>query len=260
MIQKADTPLDSLDAWERLAGPKSADQWTDYRSAKECARAWLAETDPFQIPQELLDVLATHEDFGEILEWEAEPECLVPFDDYGGPANIDMLLSARDNRGRFVVAIEAKADESFGPLVSRALSAALDRLLENPSSKGLARVHELAENILGPREKGDPPLHHIRYQLLTEAAAALSRAKEEGASRAVVLIHEFESPRTEKKKRVRNSRDLLRFLRRLSVEEPERVLRGKLVGPIRVPGGARFDDPPPLYVGKGTRQVVQRTE
>ena len=258
MIHKADTVLDSLDAWERLAGPKSPDQWKDYRSAKECARAWLAETDPFQIPRELLDVLGTHPDFGEILEWEAEPECLVPFDDYGGPANIDMLLSARDNHGRFVVAVEAKADESFGPLVSRALSYSLERLLKSPSSKGLARVRELAENIFGPRGKGDPPLHRMRYQLLTAAAAALSRAKEEGASRAVVLIHEFETPRTKAKNRMRNSRDLVRFLKRLGVEEPERIREGMMVGPIRVPGGARFEDPPPLYVGKAIRRVDRR--
>lgn len=258
MIRKGDTVLDSVDLWKRLAGPKTSDQWQDHRSAKECARAWLGETDPFQIPEELLAVLATHDDFGEILEWEAEPECLVPFDDYGSPANVDMLLSARDNHGGFVVAVEAKADESFGPLVSRALSASLERLLRSSSSNGLARVKELAAYILGPAKKGDPRLHQIRYQLLTTTAAALSRAQEEAAVRAVVLVHEFETPRTKSKNRARNSRDLVRFLRRLGIQEPAQVLDGELLGPIRVPAGANFADPPPLYVGKATRHVESR--
>lgn len=258
MIRKGETVLDSLEVWERLAGPKSAAQWKEYRSAKECAHAWLAGEEPLQIPEELVRVLRTHSDFGTVIEWEAEPECLVPFDDYGGPANIDMLLSGRDEHGGLVMAIEAKADESFGPLVSRAMSDALERLLSSASSKGLARVRELTINILGPAEKGQPRLHQIRYQLLTASAAALARAKQERAARAVVMIHEFSTPRTKVKNRSRNSRDLVRFLKRLGMNDPDRVLGGELVGPVSVPGGARFKNPAPLYFGKATRQVEIR--
>lgn len=257
MIRKGDTILDTLELWCELAGPKTSDQWKDYRSAKECARAWL-DRDGVEIPEELRDVLQTHADFGVIQDWHAEPECLVNFDDYSGPANIDLMLEGEDEHGRMVVAIEAKADESFGPFVSRALSASLERVLKSASSKGLPRIVELVSHLLEPAQKGQPRLHQIRYQLLTASAAALARAQEEGADRAVVFVHEFETPLTKQKNHERNARDLVRFLRRVGVPDAERVLTGQLVGPVRVPGGPYFGDPAPLYFGKAVQQIRER--
>lgn len=261
MIRKGNAILDSLDAWERLAGPKSANQWVDYRSAKECARAWLECAPPdLQIPPELSRILASHEDFAPIIQWEAEPECLVRFDEYGGPANIDVLVRAHDEYGYFVIAIEAKADEPFGPFVSRALAEALERRLVRPSSKGLDRVEELVEGILGPRRRGTPPLHRIRYQLLTASAAALAKAREIDAARAVVMVHQFQTPRTESANRATNDDDLLQFLRRLGVGDSSGIANGQLVGPVKVPGGGRFRGSAALYIGKATRVVDQRSE
>lgn len=255
MIRKGDIVLDSLEKWERLAGPKRSVQWQDHRSAKECARAWLEGEPPRRIPEELVTVLSTHHDFGNVLEWEAEPESLVSFDEYGGPANIDVLVSGRDERGQFVLAIEAKADESFGPLVSSALADALDRKLKSPSSRGLARIEELARSLLGAAQKGQPNLEKIRYQLLTASAAALCQAKQVGATRAVVMVHEFKTPRTKQENHARNGQDLVRFLKRLGVDDAERVSAGELMGPITVPGGGRFENPPPLYIGKASRTI-----
>lgn len=42
-IRKGDTEICSLSEWEKFAGPNRHDQWVDGRSAKEAARAWLAE-------------------------------------------------------------------------------------------------------------------------------------------------------------------------------------------------------------------------
>lgn len=258
MIKKRNQVLTSLEDWERLAGPKSAVQWQDYRSAKECARAWLERNDSTRIPEELERVLTSHPDFGAIREWEAEPESLVAFDEYGGPANIDVLVSGRDDKGTFIMAVEAKADESFGPLVARAMSAALERRLEGPRSKGLARIEELAAHLLGPAKKGQPRLHKIRYQLMTASAAALAEASRTKASRAVVMVHEFETPRTKADKRDRNGQDLVRYLTRLDVDDPERVLKGELVGPIAVPGKTKVEGLVPLYIGKAARVVAMR--
>lgn len=208
-----------------------------------------------RIPDELLRVLSTHGDFGTVLEWEAEPESLVSFDGYGGPANIDVLAWARDAGGRFVLAIEAKADESFGPLVGRALTDALERKMASPSSNGLARIEELACCLLGAAQTGLPRLDRLRYQLLTASAAALSYAKVVGANRAVVMVHEFRTSRTKQENLDRNGRELVLFLKRLGVGDAERVLRGEMVGPIAVPGGGRFKNPPPLYIGKATRTI-----
>ena len=258
MIKKGNQVLTSLEEWERFAGPKRAVHWQDYRSAKECARAWLERNDSTRIPEELERVLTSHPDFGAIREWEAEPESLVAFDEYGGPANIDVLVSGRDDRGTFTMVVEAKADESFGPLVGRAVTDAVERRMKNPRSRGVARIGELAEQVLGPAKKGQPRLHMIRYQLMTATAAALAEAKRTEASRAVVMVHEFETPRTRVQNRSRNGRDLVRFLTRLDVVDAERVLEGEFVGPIAVPGGTKIDSSIPLYIGKATRVVAMR--
>jgi hypothetical protein len=42
------------------------------------------------------------------------------------------------------------------------------------------------------------------------------------ATRAVVLIHEFRTPRVDDKNLAQNRADLVRFLRRLGVDEPGR--------------------------------------
>jgi len=98
MIHKALVPLRSLSDWKEHASPKSAVQWKEGRSAVETARAWLAVKSP-GLPPEVEDLLASNPDFGTVEAWEAEPEALVPFDGFAGPANLDLLLRARDGRG-----------------------------------------------------------------------------------------------------------------------------------------------------------------
>jgi len=254
MIRKGDVVLDSLERWREHAGPKSPDQWTDHRSAKESARAWL-DTNPPSIPPELLAPVVRHPDFGPIETWQAEPESLVYFDAFGGPANLDVLLTAEDEHGPFSVAIEAKADEPFGSLVHDAFASALERALEREGSNGIARIEQLAKAILGPRAKGRPGVQRIRYQLLTACAGAIAAALRIGADRTVLMIHEFRTARTETEKLRENQRDLVRFLGRLGVEEPGPAVGGRLLGPISVPGFPLFDEVPRLYVGKAVREV-----
>ena len=157
-----------------------------------------------------------------------------------------------------MAAIEAKADESFGLLLDRVLSDALERKLTNAASNRFARVEELARDLLGAVGKGQPSLRQLRYQLLTASAAALAHARSIGANRAVVLVHEFETPRTRRENHDRNSQDLVRFVKRLGIEDAERLIGGELVGPVWVPGGGRVDDPVPLYIGKASRTVRTR--
>jgi hypothetical protein len=255
MISRNGQTIDSLELWQRLAGPRSAVQWQDDRRAKECARAWLGEGGTPRIPDEIRAVLGSHPAFSEILAWEAEPECLVPFDRFSGPANIDMMATMEDQFGPFVVAVEAKADESFGPLLGHAFAAALERKLASPTSNGIARIEELASAVLAPAAGRVPKAQLLRYQLLTAVAAALSRAQAVGASRAVVMIHEFETRRTEERHLARNRRDLTRFVQRLGCDRPQEVFDGRLVGPFKVPGGGHFPDPADLYVGKAGRKI-----
>ena len=53
-----------------------------------------------------------------------------------------------------MIAVEAKADESFGATLAATSRAASKRKAENPRSKGLDRLERLAEVVLGV--PGDP--------------------------------------------------------------------------------------------------------
>jgi len=77
-----------------------------------------------------------------------------------GPA--DLAVYARDEHGDFLIAVEAKADESFGETVADALAAAVDRKLENPRSNGVTRVEQLAAALFGPRANKAPALGKLR--------------------------------------------------------------------------------------------------
>ena len=55
-ISKNDVAILTLEDWETSAGPRSPDHWTDGRSAKEAARAWL-EGDAVDPPKELMAAL-----------------------------------------------------------------------------------------------------------------------------------------------------------------------------------------------------------
>jgi hypothetical protein len=67
------------------------------------------------MPPEVWAALATHPNFGPVLSWEAEPEARLRFDSFAGePRNSDLVVHAEDASGPYVLAIEAKADETYG--------------------------------------------------------------------------------------------------------------------------------------------------
>jgi hypothetical protein len=71
--------------------------------------------------------------------------------------------------------VEAKADESFGQLVSEAMADAVDRGLES-SSGAVRRVQDLVASLLPPRgadKRSRPALRNLRYQLFTAVAGRL---------------------------------------------------------------------------------------
>src|ERR1035438_4541749 len=110
-IRKSNVELSTLEAWEHHAGPKSADQWVDGRSAKEAARAWL-EPGLGNLPMEVVCALGGHASFGSVVRWEAEPEVRLRFDGFAGePRNTDLLVLAEDAQGPYLIAVGAKRSE-----------------------------------------------------------------------------------------------------------------------------------------------------
>ena len=254
-ISKGGIALTSLEAWQTHAGPKSSDQWVNDRSAKEVARAWL-ETGGMNLPEEVSSALVNHEAFGPVQTWQAEPEAKLRFDNFAGePRNSDLVVHAQGPHGPFLMTVEAKADESFGETVAETLAAAVDRYLVNNRSNGITRIKQLAEALLGPRQKGDPPLKDIRYQLLTACAGTLCEAQRRGYSRALMLIQEFVTVKTSDNMHTRNADDLNTFVKRLSHGSVTAIRSGGIYGPFLVPGAPLVSAKVPLFVGKVTRNL-----
>jgi hypothetical protein len=151
--------ITSLGDWERLAPPKSRGQWQDGRSAKETAVAWL-EGGGEELPEEVSALFAAHGDFGPVLDWEAEPEARLRLDGFAGePRNSDLVVKARDQHGSYLIAVEAKADESFGDTLIGTVGSAIERYVENSvrwGSRALCslQVHFLARGGKGIRNSG----------------------------------------------------------------------------------------------------------
>lgn len=243
----------SLEDWELRAGPKSQNQWVDGRSAKEVARAWLG-LNGSEFPVEVQKTMNSHAAFASVHEWVAEPEAKLSFDSLPGePRNSDLVVYAKDAFGEFLVAVEAKADEPFGETLPDALASALERYVQNTRSNGVTRIQQLAVALLGPRQKGEPALNDIRYQLLTATAGALCDAERRGLDRAVLLIHEFVTDKTSDEKHDVNARDLSSFVARLSHGAVTSVQPGYLYGPFTVPGAPLLSTKVNLFIGKAIR-------
>jgi len=92
----------------------------------------------------------------------------------------DVLALARNERGLCVIAVEAKVDEDFGPLLS-------ERRTEVSLGQG-NRLDEL-HKLLGVASMDGS----IRYQFLHRTASAILTAREFHAHVAVMLVHSFGS-------------------------------------------------------------------
>lgn len=246
--------LSSLEDWRKYAGPKSSNQWADGRSAKEVAIAWLTGGDG--LPPEVASTLREHPRFGPVLEWQAEPEAKLRFDSFAGePRNSDLAVRARDSFGSYLIAVEAKADESYGESVARTIEAAEKRFRDNPRSNGLARIEQLTKALFGASTAENPELLGLRYQLLTSSAGALCEAERLGYTRTVLLIHEFVTAKTKDTNHSRNAYDLMRFLQALSLGVASELVPGILYGPFTVPGRALLQNGIEFFVGKVVRNL-----
>jgi hypothetical protein len=253
-ITKDGRAITSLPDWEKYAGPKSKGHWVDERSAKEGARAWLAGGE--EMPPEVSALLLNHSRFGAVREWKAEPEAKLRFDDFPGePRNSDLAVQVRDDTGHYLIAVEAKADESYGETVAQTIAAAKARLAVNPRSNGLNRLQQLREALFGNGATADDDLLGLRYQLLTASAGTLCEAERRRNGRAVLLVQEFVTNKTHDNNHLRNAVDLLSFMNALKPGVASELHSGKLYGPFTVPGGKLLKVIPEFYIAKVTRDL-----
>ena len=236
-VHKGDRPLTTIDQW-----PRRDIHWKDGYSAKENARAWIDAAPSLQ--PDIAQILAACRGIGPLRQWRAEPEARVAIDTYPGPPNIDLLLVAEDDYGPVVIAIEAKADETFGQTLDQRARAAARA--SKPSSKVVDRIGDLLDRF--GLDIKQPHVPQLRYQLLTATAAVLTEADRRSSERAVFIVHECVTPLTLQEERDRNAVDLDRFLA-TALDHEGHLAPGDVAGPILVKGA------PTLYVGK-TRSVI----
>lgn len=254
-IVKNGVALETLEDWRAHAPPKSNDHWARGRRAMECAVAWFGSAGPC-VPSEIVALLASHDDTAQAQITSATPEHPVRFDGARSePRNCDVVAVAESDGGRVAITIEAKADERFERTVEQVLADAVDRRAHGERSGVVTRVEQLAAALLPPPRRGLPPLGSLRYQLLTGAAGALAHADEIGASRAVLIIHEFVTEKTEDRLHAANYADLSAFVTRLSDGAHATVEAGRLLGPVAVPGAPLFERAAALYIGKAVRRL-----
>jgi hypothetical protein len=192
---------------------------------------------------------------GTVLD-RAHPEYPVPFDDLKGePRNTDLVAVGRADRGSIAVSVEAKANEEFGDLIADVLMDGARKLALETPTHIVERIQTLMAAILPERWGGAPRLGELRYQLLTATAGALSYAKAERATAAVLIIHEFHTPRTSPSRHLDNQRDLDHFVSRLSQGRWAVCQTGGFVGPMLVKGNKWIPSDIPLWIGKIRRDV-----
>jgi hypothetical protein len=201
-------------------------------------------------------LILSRKEFGPVERWAAEPEAKLRFDEYAGePRNTDLLISVVDRHGAYLIAVEAKADETFGETVSKAVESAIERKLNNARSNGVARIENLAAALLGAKRPGEPSIGKLRYQLLTSAAGAIAVALQRRVNRVVLLIHEFHTIKTVDSNHAKNAHDLQSFVARLSHGSVMATDAEKLYGPFKIPGKPLFDRCPDFYIGRAIRNL-----
>jgi hypothetical protein len=163
--------------WQRLLA-KPQLHWKKGRSAMTAAASW--EYASNALPPEITALLnsSLDDDLSELELLAAIPEWEVSLEGGDTASHTDVLALAHNDRGLCVVAVEAKVDEDFGPLVKE------KRI--KPSDGQTSRLNYL-QSLLGLKTLDDG----IRYQLLHRTASAILTARDFHAGVAVMMVQSF---------------------------------------------------------------------
>lgn len=238
--------IETLEDWRDRGGPVSSHHWAEGRSARELALAWIER----DAASEVMSLLTSVPAFAGLVLDRGVAEKETRFDDVpSGPRHHDLLVIGRAPSGTVVIGVESRADEPFDePLDAWVMRA---RALSG-RSQAPARLDRLTTAFFGTKLDEDPLLAPLRYQLLAALAGTLADAREQAAARAVLLVHEFETPWTNDELHRRHAEDLDAFLGRL-MPGADRLGndRAWIAGPVAVAGdGAWLPETTETYVAK----------
>ena len=155
---------------------KGKEHWKPGRSAHALATVWHRANG---IPANVLEVLRADPAL-ELIDGFFERQ--VDLGDGRRPSQTDLMAICADQSGLFIIGVEGKVDETFGPRVS-------DWRDGSPTKE--ARLKSLCTMLsLDPASVGA-----LRYQLLHRAASVLLEARRYRACRGALLVHSFHAQR-----------------------------------------------------------------
>jgi hypothetical protein len=238
--------LETLADWRNHSGPVSGRDWAEGRSGRELARAWIEGDAATQVTSLLTSAPA----LGGLVLDRGIVGKETGFDDTGGgPRHHDLLVIGRAPSGTVVIGVEGKADEPFDEPLDGWVMRAESR---GERSRAPERLDRLTTAFFGTTLDEDPLLAPLRYELLSALAGTLADARDQDAARAVLLVHEFETPWTDDDLHRHNAADLEAFLGRLMPGvEPVGTDSAWIAGPLAVAGdGTWLPEETEVYVAK----------
>ena len=214
----------------------------------ELARYWTETHSCGTVPPDYLELLALGFPGIDFHEGRPEYSTSLPPQESRGPRVHDLHLWGTWLSGSLTVCVEAKADELFDETISQYKINAEQELESNPRSRQKERLEDLLDSVWGVRKPTETQ-SSLRYQLLhalvgtaIQALIDISVAGNASSGTGVLLIHVFETDKTERQKLEKNQRDLERFVYALpAITIPETgIAPGCLYGPAKVSVPADF--------------------
>jgi len=166
-----------------LAKPKL--HWKPGASAMTAAAAWESAGD--KLPPEVSALLDStgHPALRQQRLLAAFPEWQVELPGGVTTSSTDVLAVCRNSVGLCVLGVEAKVQEDFGPTLAQKRAEA---------SSGQSERLAYLQNLLAVDRFEDT----VRYQLIHRTASALLTARQFHAAAAVMLVHAFDTPATQR--------------------------------------------------------------
>jgi hypothetical protein len=159
---------------------KGKEHWDEERSAFQTAHSWFTAKD---LPPRIRNILEEEHVFAGAILQKAVFEAKTKLDSYGRDSQTDVLAYLKTHKGTAVIGIEAKVDESFGPLV------------QEWNDYGSGKLRRLV-GLLNLLEFKSKPVGTLRYQLFHRTAATLIEAQKAGAPEAALIVQSFDNKQT----------------------------------------------------------------
>ena len=205
--------ISTIEQWRPLVRPE---HWKKGRSAYSLADFILNQHGAACMESSISSVLSQP-----IILEQGTPEYAAKFDQYSGPAQLDVGISGEAGaKQTLFVGVEAKVDEPFGSeTVCERYNQAIEYLSSNPRSKAAARVEELLSLYLGDTDEPcESRFADVGYQLLTAAAGTVAQQKDV----SVFYVAVFKSDEFDEVKGEENRLDYENFI---NLAGGERLMR-----------------------------------